>query len=279
MIQEFGTLTVGILFTIIGLAACTFYRWRRAKAYPPLIIGLFLIYLATIGPISHSQERIATITDLDPGQVVGITLQHCQYTIDILYLYPMDEFEQYLRARTDLNDGDIDYILSHAIHKHLRRNEFLLREGDICRYKIFVTKGLLRTFGTAADGSEHILQFAPEHSWTLDVESYDRQQPAHSNIAAIESSEVLLWPKTVFDNLLSTIPQLKDLARQLISGNIYNSRQRILTALSATPEEKYQEFIQNFPNLLTRLPLHMIASYLGISIKTLTRIRQAQLRR
>lgn len=191
----------------------------------------------------------------------------------------MDEFEQYLRARTDLNDGDINHILSLAIHKRLRRNEFLLREGEVCRYKIFVSKGMLRTFGTAADGSEHILQFAPENSWTLDVESYDRQQPAHSNIAAVETSEVVLWPKTDFDNLLSTLPQLKALSLQLISRNIYNSRQRILTALSATPEEKYQEFIQNFPNLLNRLPLHMIASYLGISIKTLTRIRHSQLRR
>ncbi|WP_431211263.1 Crp/Fnr family transcriptional regulator [Puia sp. P3] len=110
-------------------------------------------------------------------------------------------------------------------------------------------------------------------------ESYDRQQPAHSNIAAIENSDVLLWPKSDFDSLLSTIPQLKDLSQQLISRNIYNSRQRILTALSATPEEKYQEFVQTFPDYLARLPLHMIASYLGISIKTLTRIRQAQLRR
>jgi CRP-like cAMP-binding protein len=191
----------------------------------------------------------------------------------------MDEFELYLRARTDLSSADITHILSLATPRHLRRNEFLLREGEVCRYKIFVSKGILRTFGTAADGSEHILQFAPEHSWTLDVESYDRQQPAHSNIAAIENSDTLLWPKSDFDNLLSTIPQLKDLSQQLISRNIYNSRQRILTALSATPEEKYQEFVQTFPDYLARLPLHMIASYLGISIKTLTRIRQAQLRR
>ena len=191
----------------------------------------------------------------------------------------MDEFEIYLRSHADLSDGDLDQIRSLAVSKTLRRNEFLLREGEICRHKIFVTKGLLRTFGKAADGSEHILQFSPEHSWTLDVESYDRQLPARSNIAAVENSEVLLWSKTDFESLLAGIPPLKSLAQQLISRNIYNSRQRLLTALSATPEEKYQEFIQSFPDYLARLPLHMIAAYLGISIKTLTRIRQAQLRR
>lgn len=191
----------------------------------------------------------------------------------------MDEFEIYFRAHADLNEGDLDRIRSLAVPKALRRNEYLLREGEICRHKIFVTKGLLRTFATAADGSEHILQFSPEHSWTLDVESYDRQLPARSNIAAVENSEVLLWSKTDFEVLLASIPPLKLLAQQLISRNIYNSRQRLLTALSATPEEKYQEFIQSFPDFLARLPLHMIAAYLGISIKTLTRIRQAQLRR
>jgi len=191
----------------------------------------------------------------------------------------MDEFEIYLRAHTHLNDGDLDRIRSLATTKALRRNEFLLREGEICRHKIFVIKGLLRTFGTAADGSEHILQFSPEHSWTLDVESYDRQIPARSNIAAVENSQVLLWPKADFESLLADIPQLKSLAQQLIARNIYNSRQRLLTALSATPEEKYHEFTQSFPDFLARLPLHMIAAYLGISLKTLTRIRQAQLRR
>ncbi|HTI10583.1 MAG TPA: Crp/Fnr family transcriptional regulator [Puia sp.] len=199
----------------------------------------------------------------------------------ILYLWlaMMDEFEIYLRAHTHLNDGDLDRIRSLATTKGLRRNEFLLREGEICRHKIFVIKGLLRTFGTAADGSEHILQFSPEHSWTLDVESYDRQIPARSNIAAVENSQVLLWPKADFESLLADIPQLKSLAQQLIARNIYNSRQRLLTALSATPEEKYHEFTQSFPDFLARLPLHMIAAYLGISLKTLTRIRQAQLRR
>jgi len=191
----------------------------------------------------------------------------------------MDEFELYFRADTHLDDGDLDRIRSLAIPRTLRRNEFLLREGEICRYKIFIIRGLLRTFGTAADGSEHIFQFSPEHSWTLDVESYDRQQPALYNIAAIENSEVLLWAKTDFDSLLATIPSLRSFSQQLIAHNIYSSRHRLLTALSATPEEKYQEFTQSFPDLLARLPLHMIAAYLGISLKTLTRIRQAQLRR
>ena len=191
----------------------------------------------------------------------------------------IDEFEIYLRAHTNLNDGDIARIRSLALPKTLRRNEFLLREGEICRYKTFVIKGLLRTFGMATNGSEHILQFSPEHSWTLDAESYDCHKPSRYNIAAVEKSEVLLWSKVDFDSLMAGIPRLKSFSEQLISRNIHSGRQRLLAALSATPEEKYHEFIQSFPDFLARLPLHMIAAYLGISLKTLTRIRQAQLRR
>lgn len=188
-------------------------------------------------------------------------------------------FETYLRTQTNLSDEEIAKVCSLAMPRTIHRNELLLRTGQVCRHKIFVSKGLLRNFGVAADGSEHVLQFSPEHSWTLDVESYDRQTPAQFNIAAVERSEVLLWTKADFDALLAAIPALKALARQLISHNIYNSRHRLLSTLSATPEEKYEDFLSTFPDLLARLPLHMIASYLGISLKTLTRIRHAQLHR
>jgi len=188
-------------------------------------------------------------------------------------------FETYFKANANLSDDELETILSFAVPKHLHRNELWLQEGQVCRHKIFISKGLLRTYGTANDGSEHILQFAPECSWTLDVESYDRQVPALLNIAAVEETDLLAWTKADFHHLQATVPGLKNLSQQLISRNIYNSRQRILANLSATPEEKYDEFVQSFPHLLPRLPLHMIASYLGISVKTLTRVRHTQVRR
>jgi CRP-like cAMP-binding protein len=155
----------------------------------------------------------------------------------------------------------------------------LLQQGQVCRYKTFIIKGLLRSFGTAADGSEPILQFSPENSWTLDAESYHLQSPSLFNIAAVERSELLLWTKADFDRLLIEIPELNNFSQQVISSNNYSNRHRLFTTLSATPEEKYEYFVRTFPDLLARLPLHMIAAYLGISLKTLTRIRHAQIHR
>ncbi|PZF72321.1 Crp/Fnr family transcriptional regulator [Taibaiella soli] len=188
----------------------------------------------------------------------------------------LTSFQTYLQSHASFTDSELEDICATAIQRTLQRNESLLQEGQVCRHKIFVIKGILRNFATVADGSEHILQFSPENTWTLDVESYDKQTPSQFNIAAVERSEVLLWAKTDFERLLAEIPKLKTLSQELISRNIYSSRQRILSTLSATPEEKYEEFVNTQPGLPARLPLHMIASYLGISLKTLTRIRHAQ---
>lgn len=201
------------------------------------------------------------------------------YDFCIFELVMTTGFESYVRSQTQLSEADINKISSLAVSHSLRRNEHLLKAGEVCRHKVFVSSGLLRTYSLGADGSEAILQFSPELSWTLDVESYDQQTPSVYNIAAVENSEVLLWHKSDFQNLLENLPELKRYADVLIARNIYNSRHRLAAALNATPEEKYEGFIRNSPELLSRLPLRMIAAYLGISIKTLTRIRYSQLQR
>jgi CRP-like cAMP-binding protein len=188
-------------------------------------------------------------------------------------------FEIYCNSHTTFSDEEIERIGSAAIPKSLQRNENLLQQGQVCRHKTFIVKGLLRTYGIAADGSEYILQFSTENSWTLDAESYHLQSASQFNITAVERTEVLQWTKADFDRLLTEIPALHTYSQRLISRNNYTGRQRLFTVLSASPEEKYEDFIRTYPNLLVRLPLHMIAAYLGISLKTLTRIRHSQLHR
>jgi CRP/FNR family transcriptional regulator len=188
-------------------------------------------------------------------------------------------FETYLRTRTDLPLEAIQQISNHAVKRTLRRNEYLFNAGEVCRHKVFVLSGMLRTFSTTANGNEHILNFSAENGWTLDPESYDRETPSLVSIGAVEPSEILCWAKADFIALLNQLPQFKKFSEQIIASNIYYNRQRILKGLSSTPEEKYEEFMQEFPGYLSRLPLRMVAAYLGISLKTLTRIRHAQLQR
>ncbi len=188
-------------------------------------------------------------------------------------------FKDYLRGNSQINDADIKLILDLALPRKLKRNEFLLEQGGICRHKTFVADGLLRTYALNTEGHEHILQFAPELTWTLDAESYNKVIPSRYSICAIERSEVLMWSKTDFDQLLLAIPALKSFSDNIISETMQNTRNRLHTILSASPEKRYDDFLRTTPNLLQRLPLKMIAAYLGVSLKTLNRVRQAQLQR
>lgn len=186
-------------------------------------------------------------------------------------------FEQYLRSQTQLSETEIASICSLAKVRRLRRNEPLLAAGEVCRYKIFVQSGLLRVFTLTSEGNETIFYFLPEQTWSsLDIESYEKKSPSSFHVAAVEPAEILVWNKLDFQRILSELPELKTYAEQLGSRKVYLNKQRLMTALTGSPEEKYEQFKRDHPELLPRIPLHMIAAYLGISVKTLTRIRHAQ---
>ena len=188
------------------------------------------------------------------------------------------EFERYIKTQAQLTDTEIKLFRDTAVERTLRRKDFLLQEGGICRYKTFVSKGFLRTYRTTENGNEHIMQFSPENSWTTDPESYNNHTPTLYNIDALEYSEVVMWTKKDFDYLFDNIPELKVYSDKLISRNLYNTRQRVFSAISATAEEKYEDFIKTYPGIIARVPLHMVASFLGLSRETLSRIRHAQVK-
>jgi len=183
-------------------------------------------------------------------------------------------FEKYLSREVILTDQELQMIKSVSTLKKLRRKQYLLQEGDVAKYQAFVCKGFLRMYGIKEDGSEHILGFAPENWWITDRESVSLGQPSKINIDAIEDSEILLWSKTDFDQLSIDIPAFKAWREKLIVKHVAALQKRIYSNISETAEEKYINFIKMYPIIYNRIPLHMVASYLGLSTKTLVRVRQ-----
>ncbi|PQA56976.1 cyclic nucleotide-binding protein [Siphonobacter curvatus] len=188
-------------------------------------------------------------------------------------------FENYIKNQNlALSEEEIAMITAAAVERTVSKKQILLQAGEICRHKIFITRGFLRTYRIGADGTEHIMQFSPELNWTTDGESYTHRTPSSYIIEALEDSQLMIWNRDRFDTLLQTIPNLRTYSEQLISRHLHLSRNRLYQTFSATPAEKYEDFLQAYPGILSRVPLRMVASYLGVSLKTLTRIRQAQLR-
>ena len=185
-----------------------------------------------------------------------------------------DVFKNYLDAQVTLSEAEFARIKSLAIVKQFTKREFVLREGEVAGYTNFVTKGLVRLFQTDSHGNEYILKFAHECRWVNDRESYLSGQPAVANIEALEDSELLTWTKADFDLLLTEVPLFKELMKTLSAKNQIAAQQRLYASMSLSAEERYEQFIAGNPLIINRIPLHMIAAYLGVSRETLSRFRR-----
>lgn len=184
-----------------------------------------------------------------------------------------DNLIKYLSAKIELTPHDIERLESACRLKKVRRRQYLLQEGDIWRENAFVSKGLVRTFRVDDKGQEHIFQFSPENWWAGDRYSYMYEEPAKFNIEALEDSEIILIAKGTFEELLETIPAYNTFHRNLLERSFVVLQNRIHMGNSYTAEEKYNEFVKMYPDIINRIPQHMIASYVGVSPETLSRIR------
>lgn len=185
----------------------------------------------------------------------------------------VEVFKKYLAEKMDLSESDWAVIESVCIIKKLKKHQFLLQEGDVWRYHAFVCKGCLRRYSIDAKGIEHIIQFSIENWWAGDRDSLMNKTPSKYNIDAVEDTIVLVIRNEDFDRLCQQLPAFNNLINQILFRSFNASQERINATISLTAEEKYLHFIQKFPALANRIPRLMIASYLGITPETLSRVK------
>lgn len=176
--------------------------------------------------------------------------------------------------KIQLTDEEKEICRSFFTPKKLRKRQYLLQEGDPCRYVAFVEKGMLRLYTIDEKGSEHVMQFAFEGWWIGDQFSFLTGEPSVYNIDALEDSELLLLSKKAEEEMMEKVPKMERYFRILLQNNLIATQRRLISSLSRTAEEKYNELIQSCPTIPQRVPQHMMASYLGITPETLSRIRR-----
>lgn len=179
-----------------------------------------------------------------------------------------------ISEKISITEEEFSFCKSLFVPKKLRRRQYLLQEGAVCKYQAFVEKGILRTYTVDEKGGEHILQFASEGWWMADLSSYITGEPSLFNMDALEDAELLLLSKPSWDGLMEKVPKFEHYFRILIQNNLIATQKRLMQSLAETAEEKYVKFTQTYPDCVQRVPQHMIASYLGISRETLSRLRR-----
>ena len=185
-----------------------------------------------------------------------------------------DRYFQNFNSKIPLTEEEQELIKTYLTLKKLRKKQYLLQEEDVCKCVAFVEKGALRLYKVNEDGSEHIVQFALEGQFLTDLYSFLTNEPSIYNIDAIEESELVLITRSASDELRKRSPKYQEFIFQATSEAYIQLERRMTSVISLSLEERYKELTTNYPNIIQRLPQHMIASYMGLTPETLSRVRK-----
>ncbi len=186
----------------------------------------------------------------------------------------IEPFLDYLRSKFAMTDEQISQLKPLAKLRHVEQGQILLQAGEVCLYTRFVIKGCLRSYVIDAKGKEHIIQFAPENWFISEQISFFKLSPAMYYIDAVEDTDLVALDVSFVEQMSRVSPALQQLSNPLILNSLRSFQKRLVSHLSETGEQRYLAFIKTYPSLSLRLPLWMIASYLGLAPESLSRIRK-----
>lgn len=181
----------------------------------------------------------------------------------------ISHFDRYL----SLDDNESKALTSRLTERKIKRKQYILQEADICKYFTYVVEGCLKMYGVDKSGTEHNLLFAAEDDWISDLASLHKERPSHVFIEAIEPSTILQISKGDLWYLYTNHPKFNRIFRVIIEDKYIELQNRLLQTFSTTAYERYESFLEQYPNLSNRLPNTQIASYLGITPEFLSKIR------
>lgn len=181
---------------------------------------------------------------------------------------------EYLKRYVSINHDEIGLLFEYIREENFKNKEYLLQQGDICRYKYFILNGLVRTYHIDDKGTEKITQFAIENWWVSNIESFVLERPSEQYIQAIENTTVLKISKEDLESAFQKIPKLERAFRMITENMLIAIQRRYEFYQKKSSKERYQYMVDSLPGFTQRVPQYMIASYLEISPEYLSTVRK-----
>ena len=182
----------------------------------------------------------------------------------------------HIELKVPLTLEDKNLMKTFFTSKSLLKKQYLLEQGEHCKFMTFVSKGLLKSYNLDEKGNEHINLFAWEGWWVSDMISFFSGTSANLNIDAIEDSELLIITLSNYNKLLAEAPVMERYFRILYQNSLLTKEQRLLSSSTETAEQRYKSLIKSQPDLVKRIPQNLLASYLGLVPETISRIKKRQ---
>ncbi|MDH7459971.1 Crp/Fnr family transcriptional regulator [Chitinophagaceae bacterium 26-R-25] len=185
-------------------------------------------------------------------------------------------FRQYLNEITSsiISDAEFQHIEEAFAIKSMKKRQFLLHEGSVCKYMAFIVKGAMRHYSIDEKGNEHIVRFGVEGWWMSDRESLRMQTPSKYNIDALEDCDLLVATNEQLNRVKELSPLFFRMAHLLDERHSIANQNRVHASICYSSDEKLLDLMKNYPDFLQRFPQNMLASYLGISPETFSRVRK-----
>ena len=181
---------------------------------------------------------------------------------------------KYFSSYMPLSEEEITTLESLFVQRNIKRRQFILHEGDVCKLNTFLAEGCFRLYLVDKNGKEHNLQFAVENWWIGDIGSFHSGEPSRLYIEALENSIVLQIKKDDQLKLFIEHPKFNRIFRVFTENALVSYQKRILQNISSTAEERYLDFVEQYPFFFNRISNVQIASFLGVTPEFLSTIRK-----
>ncbi len=182
------------------------------------------------------------------------------------------ELKQFLSAYASFDTEALEEICNKFRKRYIKKNDFILREGEVCNDLIFVQKGCLRLY-YIHDDVEISVWFAMKYSSAIEIYSYISGTPTKNYLQAIEDSEILYLPKQEVDKFYKDYPQMQEMMRKFWEDVILHLLERFTALQRDTAEERYLDLL-NKPEYLQAIPQKYLASFIGVTPTSLSRIKK-----